>query len=596
MPFPSQRCVCSLAKANWLKMIVLMGCLAGPMREIPSLGQTPSPFNAQVGPRDWPQLGGSPHRNNTPNAEYIPTEWDIKTGKNIKWSAVLGSEAWGNIVVANGKIFVGTNNGASYLKRYPAKIDLGVQLCFRESDGEFLWQYSSEKLAAGRVHDWPDQGICSAPVVEGDRLWFVTNRGEVVCLDSEGFKDKENDGPFTSEKPENLKGEWEEESEADVVWKFDMMKELGVRQHNMATCAPTIWGDLLFICTSNGVDETHVKIPAPEAPSFIAMDKRTGAVLWTDNSPGKNIMHGQWSCPAVGILGGVPQVIFPGGDGWLYSFRADRGKDGKPELLWKFDGNAKDAVYRLTRSTRNGIIAVPVIHDGLVYFAMGDDPEHGEGPGCLWCVDPTKRGDVSTELVVDQDGNSAPHQRFQATAAIGDRQLSAIPNPNSALVWKYTDFDRDANGKADFEKTMHRTVGSPTIKDGLLFITDFSGIVHCLDVKSGKPHWTCDLLAACWTTPLIVGDRVYVGDEDGEVSIFALSADESLSSKEADPKTGAVDVPKHEIPMDSAIYATPVVANNVLYIASRSTLFAIETDANDAPAKTLLRHLKRKTK
>ena len=560
----------------------LIGLCLGADHPNTSKSQPQSPFNSQVGRGDWPQLGGTPNRNNTPDGANIPTEWDINTGKNIKWRAVLGSETYGNIVVANGKVYVGTNNNAGYLKRYSSKVDLGVLLCFRESDGEFLWQHSSEKLPTGRVHDWPNIGICSSPVVEGERLWFVTNRGEVVCLDAEGFRDGENDGPFISEKPDKPEIAWDEKHEADVVWKFDMMKKLGVQQHNMATCAPTIWGDVLFICTSNGVDETHVKIPAPEAPSFMAMDKHTGKVLWTDNSPGENILHGQWSCPVVGVFDGISQVLFPGGDGWLYSFRADRWSGDKPELLWKFDGNPKDSKYQLGgRSTRNGIIAIPTIYDGLVYLAMGEDPEHGEGQGHLWCIDPKKRGDVSPDLVVDQNGNVVPHQRIQATAPIGLLQLSVIPNPNSASVWHYDKHDQNDNGKFGFEETMHRAVGSPAIKNHLLFITDFSGLVHCLNAKTGKPHWTCDLLAASWTTPLIVGDRVYVADEDGDVAIFSLSADPGKSIKDAkNTGSGAIHEPLHEINMEQAVYTMPVVANNVLYIAARNELFAIAAGEN----------------
>ena len=145
---------------------------------------------------------------------------------------MLGSDTYGNVVVANGNLYVGTNNGNAYLKRYPNSEDLGVLLCFRELDGKFLWQYSREKLPGGRVHDWPQQGICSAPVVEGHRLWFVSNRGEVICLDAEGFRDGENDGSFASEKLESKMDE-DELHESDIVWKFDMMKELGVQQHNM---------------------------------------------------------------------------------------------------------------------------------------------------------------------------------------------------------------------------------------------------------------------------------------------------------------------------------------------------------------------------
>ena len=74
----------------------------------------------------------------------------------------------------------------------------------------------------------------------------------------------------------------------------------------------TAIGDTLLVATSNGVDEAHKGVVHPDAASFVAMNKTTGAVLWTDKSPGKNIMHGQWSSPACGVLGGVEQAIFAG--------------------------------------------------------------------------------------------------------------------------------------------------------------------------------------------------------------------------------------------------------------------------------------------
>lgn len=130
------------------------------------------------------------------------------------------------------------------------------------------------------------------------------------------------------------------------------------------------------------------------------MNRDTGAVIWTDNSPGANVLHGQWSSPSYGVLGGVPQVLFGGGDGWLYSFTPE-GENGKSKLLWKFDCNPKESPYVLGgSSTRNHIIATPAIYNGLVYVAVGEDPEHGEGEGHLWCIDPTKRGDVSPTQVL----------------------------------------------------------------------------------------------------------------------------------------------------------------------------------------------------
>jgi len=514
---------------------------------------------------DWPQWGGSPERNNAPEGKNIAAEWNVgefeyKTGKwrsdaaeNVRWVARLGSQSYGTPVVAGGKVFCATNNGAGYLRRYPAEVDLGCLLCFSQDDGRFGWQFSCEKLAAGRAVDWPGQGICCAPLVEEDRLWIVTNRGEVACLDANGFFDGENDGPYRDEPNRNR-------DEADVVWIFDMMKQLGSVQHNMASCSVTALGDLVFAGTSNGVDESHESMPAPDAPSFIALDKKTGKLVWTDNSPGANVLHGQWASPACAVTDEAPQVIFPAGDGWVYSFLAQSTDDGRAKLLWKFDCNPKRSQWKENgRGDRNSIIATPVVYAGLVYIATGQDPEHGEGQGHLWCIDPSKRGDVSSELVVDRDGNPVSPQRLCAVDEAAGETVK--PNPNSAAVWHYTGHDANGDGEFDFEETMHRTLGMAAIKDDLLVIADLSGLIHCLDAKSGAVHWTYDTLASIWGSPLLVDGKIYVGDEDGDVVVFELSSKLKMVA---------------ENNMADSVYSAPVVADNVLYIATRSNLIAIE--------------------
>jgi outer membrane protein assembly factor BamB len=544
-------------------------------------GSQPGKPNAE-----WNQWGGSPVRNNTPEGHNIPTEWNVgqidyrtgiwnsKNAKNVKWVARLGSQTYGNTVVSGGHAYIGTNNSGGWLKRYPPDHDLGVLLCFDIKDGKFLWQHSSEKMPTGRVHDWPLQGVCSTPLVEGNRLWFVTNRGEVRCLDTEGFYDGKNDGPFKTEDNEH-------KDEADVVWVFDMMKELGVSQHNMADCSVTSAGDMLFVCTSNGVDEAHNGIPAPQAPSFIALDKNTKKVLWTDRSPGLNILHGQWSSPAYAVLGDVPQVIFGGGDGWLYSFVPEGDGNGKAKLLWKFDCNPKTSHYALNKATRNHIIGTPVIYDGRVYVAVGEDPEHGEGTGHLWCVDPTKRGDVSPELAFNSAApdKPIPHKRLQAVEP--EKGDFARPNPNTAAIWHYSTVDENGDGKTEFGEIMHRTLGSVAIKDDILYIADYSGLFHCLDAKTGKRHWVYDMLAATWGSPLVVDGKVYIGDEDGDVAIFKHSADPNVAMK----KDGGEMKPAYgEINMGNSVYSTPIVAGNVLYIANRTHLFAIQNGAKPVEA------------
>ena len=100
----------------------------------------------------------------------MPTTWDIKTGKNVKWVAELGSQSYGNPTVADGVVLIGTNNEAMRDPKQGG--DRGVVMAFREETGEFMWQATFEKLAAGRANDWPFQGIASSPLIMRGVAYF----------------------------------------------------------------------------------------------------------------------------------------------------------------------------------------------------------------------------------------------------------------------------------------------------------------------------------------------------------------------------------------------------------------------------------------
>ncbi len=450
------------------------------------------------GKGDWPMWGGTPDRNLVSSMKDLPTSWDIKTKKNIKWVAELGSQAYGNPVVSNGVVLVGTNNEA--MKDPAVKGDKGVLMAFKESDGSFLWQAVHDKLTAGRANDWPFQGICSSPLVENGIAYYVSNRGEVMAVDIQGFRDNgENDGPYKEEKQTR-------QTDVDIIWRYDMMDELGVFQHNMANSSPVVYENLIYVSTSNGQDESHVNVPSPKSPAIIALDKTTGKLVWEDASPGDKILHGQWSSPAVGKIGDTVQVVVGQGDGWVRGYEAKTGKK-----LWEFDLNPKDSVWP---KTRNEVISTPVIFEGVVYIANGQDPEHGEGVGHLYAIDPTKTGDIT----------------------------------KSGMIWHYD--------------KIRRSISTGAIYNGILFYSDFSGFLHALDVKTGKPFWTHDMFAAIWGSPIVIGDKVYLGDEDGDVTV--LNADRTL-------KVVA------ESNMGSSVYSTPVPANGALFIVNRNELFAISS-------------------
>lgn len=508
----------------------------------------------------WPLFGGTPGRNMVNTVDKnIPAEWYVensddkekKPAKNIKWKAALGSQSYSGPVVSGGKVFVGTNNNSPRDKKIEG--DKGVVMCFRESDGKFLWQITHDKLPSGQVNDWPEQGVCSTPVVEGNRLYYVSNRCEVVCADTEGIEGK---------------------LETKIHWTYDMMKELDVFPHNLAACSPVIAGDLIFVVTANGVDENHINIPAPKAPSFIALNKKSGKLAWQNNLPtikaadiakldeetdpeefakspikllmdrGEVIMHGQWSNPTFAQANGKPQVIFPGGDGWLYAFEPEKG-----ELIWKFDANPKDAKYALGgKGTRSDFISTPVVVGNRLYIGTGQDPEHVKGVGHLWCLDITKKGDVSPDLVTDAKASPPKTKK----------------NPNSAVVWHFggsvPEKERETLKRNYY---FSRTMSTCAIHDGLLYITDLSGRLYCLDSGTGKEYWFHDTKSETWGSPYWVDGKIYVGNDEQEVNVF---------------QHGKVkkQLAKNDMPRGQPVKSTPVAANGTLYIMTTSHLYAIE--------------------
>jgi outer membrane protein assembly factor BamB len=454
------------------------------------------------GSGDWPMWGGTPDRNMVSSMKGLPSTWDVTKKTNVKWMATLGSQSYGNPVVSGGFVFLGTNNEG--LRDPQQGGDRGVVMCFRESDGEFMWQITHEKLAAGRVNDWPFQGVASSPLIEGDKLYYVSNRAELICADTQGFNDNENDGPFKEEKHTGKK-------DGDIIWKFDMIEEVGSHPHNLANSSPVLYGDLIFVSTSNGQDESHVNVPSPKAPSIVAVNKNTGKLVWEANNVGGNILHGQWSSAAVGKIGDVVQVVIGEGDGKVRGYEAATGKK-----LWEFDTNPKESTWP---KTRNEIIATPVIFENKVYLANGQDPEHGEGVGHLYCIDATKRGDIT------KDG----------------------------LVWH---FDK-----------IRRSISTGALHDGLLYYPDFSGFLHCIDAKTGQELWQHDMFAAVWGSPLVADGKVYLGDEDGDVVILQAGRAKKLLA---------------EVNMGSSVYSSPVPANGALFIMNRNQLFALADKAAPA--------------
>lgn len=511
--------------------------------------------------------------------------------KLLKWKADLGSRAYGGPIIANGKVLVGTNNGKPRNARDQKKagediepFDKGVLMCFDEKTGEFLWQAVNDKLPSGQVNDWPLEGVCSTPLVDGNRVYLTTNRCTIQCLDLNGGQDGFQGKPLKFIDPTTKKERVHDgKNDADVIWELDMMADLGVFPHNMTAASPLLVGDILYCVTANGVDENHINIPAPNAPSFIAVDKKTGKVLWQRNDPGKNIMHGQWANPSYAEVGGTKMVIFPGGDGWVYAFTPEKG-----ELIWKFDANPKEATYELGGAgTKSDFIGTPMVHDGFCYIGTGQDPEHFTGIAHFYAIDlkkavanaaKNKGKDVSPELVDKVAKNEEGKEIYTGKA-----------NPDSAAAWQYGGKDDRKFVFRDYQ--FGRTMSTACLVDGICYISELNGILHALDAKTGKKIWSYDTKSQIWGSAYYVDGKIYLGCENGEMFVFkhdpkAKPIDDLDNPTATDQKSFTNQYKQKRKTIETEfllgkadfgapIRSTPVVANGVLYVMTENTLHAI---------------------
>ena len=521
---------------------------------------------------DWPQWGGGPYRNLVSRESGLPASFhpgrkkrdrmgfDPDTTKNVRWMVRLGSENYSCPVVAGGRVFIGTNDEDLDDDRFQSTRG-GVLMCLDEKTGSLIWRLVVPRLEIDRSkvsEDFDDMnlGVCSTATVDGDRVYLVTNRCEVVCLDVAGMADG-NAGPFTDEAtfsvPEGAAAVELGARDADILWRFDMIRDLPVFPHDAANCSILVVGDHLYVGTANGVYDGKVVLPT--AASLIVLDKRSGTLLARDDGRiSANVLHGQWSSPTLADVKGRTLVVFGGGDGLCHGFEALPSKAAAgqpatpgPKLLspailrenWSFDcnppgyrerGGVKIDYWALVRGgprtldadgmlvSPNEVIGSPVVMGNRVYVGIGQDPVHGPGRGALSCIAIDGKGDIT----------------------------------NSGRVWQYTGIGR--------------SLSTVAVADGLVYAAEYAGEVHCLDAATGRLHWVHDTREEIWSSTFVADGKVWIGTRK---SLIVLAA--GLEKKVlADIKLG------------TPVWSIPCAANKTLFVASQKNLWAVE-DQGEMP-------------
>lgn len=308
---------------------------------------------------------------------------------------------------------------------------------------------------------------------------------------------------------------------ADIIWKFDMREELGTFPHNVSSCSPMVVNGIVYTATSNGMDWSHTNIPAPLAPALVAVDATTGKLIGEEMSGvTERVLHASWSSPALAKIGGKEVIVWGGGDGFAYGF------EPKPVLneeegvnvfkeLWRYDCNPPE--YR----TKDG---------EPVRYATYRGPSEVIGTFVI--------ADDLAYVVIGQDPEHGD----------GVGMLSCIDPLDGTAKWTYKDIGR--------------SISTPSVKDGLLFIAEYNGNLHCLDAKTGELHWIHETQSRIWGSTIVADGKVYLPTEDGDLHILAATKDKK---------------PLAAVNFGAPIYSSPVVANNVLYVATMTHLYAVGT-------------------
>lgn len=505
-------------------------------------------FAIPLSAADQPQWGEDFTRNNISAETGLPVEfvfprydestgtYDLSKSPNVRWAQRLGDQTYGNPVIAEGKVFIGTNNGSPRDKRFSE--DRGVLMCFDEKTGEFLWQLNLPKLYDVKYGDWHYVGITANPIVRDGKVYITTNRAQVMCLDIHGMKNG-NDGiqneeflmRHTTERFVDGHADFEAtpptRHDADVLWVYDMYKELDVHAHNATSCSPLIVGDYIYVGTGNGVDWRHEEMNNPDAPNFIVLDKNTGKCVAIDDFQlGPTVFHGQWSAPVYYEYEGRPTICYATGVAILFGFdpvkKEDLPADGSLLKIlprWMYNAHpdaqkAADVPIEMGHYSKSYmVVGNPIPYKNRLFVPVTQNIFHGPDKGEVIALEPKGTGDITRQT----------------------------------RVWC---FDKIGACPA-----------TPAIADDILYLPGDNGILYALDTNTGEELWSENAGKPAWGSPLVADGKVYITTARRMMTVMKHGREKEVIST---------------VRLDAPSYTTPVAANGTLYISTMKTLVAVE--------------------
>jgi outer membrane protein assembly factor BamB len=426
----------------------------------------------------WPGWQG-PNRDNISPDTGLLKKWP-EAGPPLKWKAAGLGGGYSNVAVVDGKIYtmgqVGAKAGgynaqpAPAPRPRPARAGAGagrgrgagrpaqnhggaagdcMVVCLDQQTGKVVW---SQKVGGGDPN-------CT-PAVDGDRLYALDRNGELSCLDT---------------------------TDGKIVWHKSFAKDF--HGHMMSG-----WG----YSESMLIDgEKVLCTPGADDALVVALDKKTGATIWTGKPPadlGPNGLPGAgYSSIMISHGAGVKQYVQIVGRG-LVSFRAEDGK-----FLWNYN--------RVANRVAN--IPTPIIKDDYVFASTG----YQAGAAL---VELKKKGDgVEAHEVYFLPGNKVQNHHG-GMVLLGDYIYMGNGHNNGfplCLEWK--------TGKIAWNGGRGPGTRSAAIleADGELYFRYEDGVMALIDASPEGYHLRSKFMlpthnAESWPHPVIVDRLLYLRDQD----------------------------------------------------------------------------------
>lgn len=403
---------------------------------------------------DWTHWRG-PNANGLANEKNLPATWS-PDGENLVWKADVGARS--SPLVHNGRVFVINRAGeGEQIQERVMALDFDT--------GKVLWEHRFNvfltDIVAHRL-GWAQLAIDS----DTGYIYAHGVQGLFKCFTPDG----------------------------KIVWERSLTEEFGrVSGYGGRTNSPIVDGDLVIISSifstwgpwGRGVHR------------FIAMDKKTGSVVWT-SSPSKTPLDTTYSVPVIADVNGQRLLMAGLADGYVHALKVHTG-----EPVW---------AYQLSK---RGINASVLYHEGKVYAAHSEENLDTNLMGAVVCIDATKSGDISNSGTIWKReglgvGYASPaYDDGMLIVADNAANLYALDGETGKDIWHFN------YGAA--------CRGSALLADGKIYIGEVAGTYHVIEYnKKGAKRLDSDSFERpdgspieIFSSPVAVQGRVILATKDG---------------------------------------------------------------------------------